>query len=88
MSDERRWGTTCCRSKPERGHHALVCRGPQLGKACHKKSDCDIQCGCDRSLVHHDGDTGVTGRCIGFLPPGEWLCTLDDSGRVSSLIID
>jgi hypothetical protein len=89
MSDERQFGTTCCRSERARGEHrALVCRGPQLGKPCQKASDCDIQCGCDPAYLQKDGQTGVTGTCIGYLPPGEWLCTLNESGRVSSLIID
>jgi hypothetical protein len=89
MSDERQFGTTCCRSEAARGEHReLTCRGPQLGKTCHKKSDCDIICECDRSLVHHDGMTGVAGTCGGFLPPGEWLCELDEDGKVTSLILD
>src|SRR5450432_533074 len=89
MSDERQWGTTCCRITSEGGRrHWMSCRGPQLGKVCHRKSDCDIACSCDRNLVHHDGRTGVTGHCSGDKPSGEWLCELDDDGKVTSLIID
>lgn len=88
MSDERQWGTTCCRSQGVGRRRWMSCRGPQLGKTCHKKSDCDITCGCDPSLIHHDGETGATGHCTGTMPSGEWLCTLDEAGRVSSLIID
>jgi len=89
MSDERQWGTTCCRTEGAPGRRRwMSCRGPQLGKECHKKGDCDITCGCDRALVHHDGKTGVTGHCTGFMPSGEWLCVIDEAGKVGSLIID
>jgi hypothetical protein len=89
MSDERQWGTTCCRTEGAPGRRRwLSCRGPQLGKVCHRRGDCDIACSCDRSLAHHEGMTGVTGHCSGDKPSGVWLCELDDDGKVSSLIID
>jgi len=89
MSDERQWGTTCCRIQGAPGRRRwMSCRGPQLGKVCHRRGDCDIACSCDRNLVHHDGQSGATGHCSGDKPSGEWLCELDDNGLVSSLIID
>jgi hypothetical protein len=47
-----------------------------------------MTCECDSNLVHHDGQTGVTGSCVGGMRSGVWLCTLDEAGRVTSLIID
>jgi hypothetical protein len=88
MSDERQWGSTCCRLEGHGHGRWLSCRGPQLGKPCHAKTDCDMTCECDRSLVHHDGQTGVAGTCTGGLPSGVWLCTLDEAGHVTSIIID
>jgi hypothetical protein len=89
LSDERQWGTTCCHSEGEPGfHHWTSCRGPQLGKVCHRRGDCDIDCECDRALVHHDGETGVTGHCEGPPPSGQWTCEVDEAGKVTSLIID
>ena len=88
---ERQWGTTCCRiEKRERPSHdsGMVCRGPNLGKTCAKKADCDLACQCDAKYIHKDGLTGVTGTCIGGQPAGEWLCILDENGRVVSRIID
>ena len=88
MSDERRWGTTCCRTSQHGRRTSMSCRGPQLGKSCTRRTDCDLACACDRSLIHHDGQTGVVGTCSGYQPSGEWLCRLDDQGGVTSLIID
>lgn len=88
MSDERQFGTSCCRAQPRPSRTSLTCRGPQIGQACRKKSDCDIICRCDDALVHKDGLTGVTGTCGGTLLAGQWMCELDAKGAVSSLIID
>ncbi|MFT3699028.1 MAG: hypothetical protein QM831_38135 [Kofleriaceae bacterium] len=91
LPDERQWGTTCCRiEKTQRPSHdsGMHCRGPNLGKACTKKGDCDLECQCDAQYIHKDGLTGVGGTCIGGQPAGEWLCILDENGRVVSRIID
>ena len=89
MADERRWGSTCCRTEGAPGRRRWqACHGPQLGKVCHRRGDCDIACECDRAFVHHDGKTGVTGHCAGAPMSGVWTCELDEHGRVTSLIID
>jgi len=89
MSDEHGRGTTCCHTEGEPGfRHWESCRGPQLGKPCHRRGDCDIDCECDRALLHHDGQTGATGHCEGAPPSGEWTCEIDEAGKITSLIID
>jgi hypothetical protein len=89
MRDERQWGTTCCHTEGEPGRRVWQsCHGPQLGKVCHRRGDCDVMCECDRALLHHDGETGATGRCEGAPPSGEWTCEIDEAGKVTSLIID
>ena len=103
-SDRRLYGTTCCdveRIEQDRkypGQIYLHCRGPQIGRACHAKADCDVACSCDppdRPLSPGagpqgpaDGTTGVTGACVGQLAIGVWMCRLDEDGKVSHMIVD
>jgi hypothetical protein len=91
-SDEQRFGNTCCRKEAAVERQGELpwqaCRGPQLGKECHRSGDCDIACSCDRQWTNHDGVAGVTGRCSGGKRTDDWLCELDEHGLVSSWNID
>jgi hypothetical protein len=89
FSNERRIGNTCCHKDgaADRGELAWqACRGPQLGKLCHRRGDCDIACSCDQTWVSHDGTVGVTGHCSGGLRTDDWACELDEHGRVWNLV--
>ena len=76
----------------------LQCHGPQVGKACTKKGDCDIACSCDDphqrlnprdgAIGPKDGTTGITGHCAGSLQIGVWMCQINEQGVVSHLIVD
>jgi hypothetical protein len=100
--DQRLYGTTCCTVEKIDEHHKypgmtfLTCRGPQVGKACHSKRDCDVACSCDgdspgRPGDRHgpkDGTKGVTGRCADSRQIGVWMCDIDEKGVVTHLIVD
>jgi hypothetical protein len=76
----------------------LSCTGPQVGQPCSKKGDCDLGCSCDdqsQPLNNNngpqgpaDGTRGVTGVCTGQMQIGVWMCTLDETGAVSHMIVD
>jgi hypothetical protein len=83
-SDERRTGNTCCRKDGEPSW--LACRGPQLGKACHRRGDCDIACSCNEKWSHPGGTAGLAGHCTGGGRTGDGVCVLDERGLVSGLI--
>jgi hypothetical protein len=101
---EERWGTTCCKAegRDEEGKSPgmvfLSCRGPQIGKPCRAKTDCDIACSCDdpdEPLGNHntpqgpaDGTTGAIGHCTGLRQIGVWMCDIDENGRVGHVIVD
>jgi hypothetical protein len=103
-SDERLWGTTCCRNEPDSGDARFPgqivteCHGPQIGTPCARRGDCDIACSCDppgeilrggeRGQGPADGTTGVTGTCTGLIQIGVWMCRIDENGIVSHEILD
>jgi hypothetical protein len=103
-SDDVRYGSTCCEQTTNAGEpHApgeivLDCHGPQIGKPCTRKGDCDILCACpgqDGPLSNDDGPSGpvdgtkgVTGTCSGILQVGVWRCEIDEDGKVTHVIID
>jgi hypothetical protein len=93
-------GTTCCESVGEGdrrypGEVYLQCRGPQIGKPCKSKNDCDIVCSCALPGAlgkdedgPKDGTPGVTGHCDGTLRVGTWMCQIDEKGLVAHWIVD
>jgi hypothetical protein len=102
--DARRWGTTCChltggpREQRTPGEVVMTCDGPNVGRPCTRKSDCDVACSCDppTAFLSPDDDTnspadgtrGVTGRCAGVFQIGVWRCRIDDQGVVGHEIVD
>jgi hypothetical protein len=80
------------------GQTILSCRGPQIGKPCQRKQDCDVACFCGaqqgpldpraRPAGPPDGTRGHTGVCGGTLQAGVWMCQINDKGLVSRMIID
>ena len=97
-------GTTCCESEKiseDRkfpGMAYLTCTGPQIGKPCKAKGECDIACSCDDPkqrlnpsngpIGPKDGTRGVVGICAGQLQIGVWMCRIDEHGVVSHMIVD
>jgi hypothetical protein len=102
-SDEKLYGSTCCRSSGKGAGEAspgaiiLSCHGPQIGKACTRRSDCDLACFCEVQtgpLSNTSGPSGpaigtkgVTGACGGLLQMGVWMCQIDENGVVIHRII-
>jgi len=76
----------------------LSCDGPQIGKACRAKGDCDVVCSCDPDSAHlgggtppqgpADGTRGAVGHCGGRLQVGTWMCEIDEHGAVTHVIVD
>ena len=101
-SDRRAYGSTCCEvnREPDKipGMVFLSCDGPQIGKPCHAKGDCDVVCSCDPPDAHlgggtppagpTDGTRGAVGRCGGRLQVGTWMCEIDEHGIVGHVIVD
>ena len=102
-SNKRLYGSTCCEARGSRqeehpGEVFLDCSGPQIGKACAKKADCDVVCFCkgQTSLVSPgasqagpaDGTRGQTGFCGAQLQVGVWMCEIDEKGAVTHVIVD
>lgn len=103
-TDQRLYGSTCCRvtraTHENRfpGQTFLSCVGPQVGKPCTKKGDCDIACSCDADDSPRDprdersgpkdGTKGLTGFCSGRRQAGVWMCDIDENGVVSHVIVD
>jgi hypothetical protein len=100
---KRLHGTTCCESKGSQetdhpGEVFLDCSGPQIGKTCTKKGDCDVVCFCkgQATLISPgagpagpaDGTRGQTGVCGGTLQVGVWTCEIDEKGAVTHVIVD
>jgi hypothetical protein len=76
-----------------------MCRGPGIGAACRRKTDCDVMCSCDDPRRPPpgqgsgpsgpaDGTTGIVGHCAGFIADGAWYCELDENGVVTHFIPD
>jgi hypothetical protein len=102
--NERLWGTTCCEHEPDPGDArfpgqiATDCHGPQVGKPCARRGDCDIACSCDPpgELLRPgqggqgpaNGTRGVTGTCTGVIQIGVWMCRIDENGVVGHVILD
>lgn len=97
MSDERLYGTTCCRTEMHGPAGYTTCRGPNIGVACTRQSDCDVRCGCDDPKQRPpmqgssprgpaDGTRGVTGTCMGQIVDGAWYCVIDENGVVTHFI--
>ena len=100
--DRRAYGSTCCDvdREPDKipGQVFLSCSGPQIGKACRAKGDCDVVCSCDPPDAHlgggtdpqgpPDGTRGAVGRCGGRLQVGTWMCEIDEHGVVGHVIVD
>ena len=74
-----------------------VCHGPNISKACRKKGDCDLLCGCDDPKSPppmqgsspggpKDGTTGFVGRCMDMITDGAWYCVIDENGKVTHFI--
>ncbi len=100
---KRLHGTTCCESKGSQetdhpGEVFLECSGPQIGKTCTKKGDCDVVCFCkgqptlvspgDDRAGPADGTRGQTGVCGAKLQVGVWMCEIDEKGAVTHVIVD
>ena len=94
MSDEHLYGTTCCHREDPNPGGMLECRGPQIGKPCNKRGDCDVICECDAQSdagsPWSDQECGAcnSAHCGGFIPDGVWICIRDESGKVTSLIVN
>jgi hypothetical protein len=103
-ADEQLRGSTCCQRHAIRdeskhpGQVFLDCHGPQIGKSCTAKTDCDVVCSCepddglksphDDPSGPKDGTRGVQGVCRGRLQIGVWMCQIDERGVVSHVIVD
>lgn len=98
---ERRYGTACCEIPEGQeyrfpGQTLLTCRGPRVGAACTRKSDCDIACMCpgvqwprgSRAQGPPAGTTGTVGVCASEIWAGAWMCQIDADGKVTNVIID
>ncbi len=102
--DRRLRGSTCCtvtRISNERrfpGQEFLRCEGPQIGRPCTSKRDCDVACSCDADDSPRDprderhapkeGTKGLTGFCSGRRQIGVWMCDIDEDGAVTHIIVD
>jgi hypothetical protein len=101
-ADRRLYGSTCCEvnriEDKVPGMVYLSCAGPQIGKACRAKGDCDVVCSCDPPDAYlgggtpprgpADGTRGAVGRCGGRLQIGTWMCQIDEHGTVTHVIVD
>jgi len=109
MRGQRRYGSTCCESVRADSEYELPrspgaviteCNGPQIGRPCTSRKDCDVACFCDphadRVLLRPgdapsgppDGTRGVTGSCGGRIQVGVSICEIDEFGKVVHKIID
>jgi len=100
--DRRAYGSTCCdlNREPDMipGMVYLSCYGPQIGKACHARRDCDVVCSCDPPDAHlgggtppagpPDGTRGAVGHCGGRMQIGTLMCEIDEHGIVGHIIVD
>lgn len=103
-ANEQLHGSTCCEkhaiSEQNKypGQVFLDCHGPQIGRACSAKTDCDVVCSCepdsglksprDDPAGPKDGTRGAQGRCSGRLQIGVWMCQIDEKGVVTHVIVD
>ncbi len=99
---QRSYGTTCCDVIDNHGvrfpgQQTLICRGPQVGRPCQRKQDCDLVCFCeDHGMLSPGagapgpppGTSGHTGVCGGTLQAGVWMCEIDEKGLTTRVIID